>query len=173
MPISCPQCHARIPDDVSFCPGCGRRIWLPGQDAAKPAQTASPATTPAVDVWAVTASQDSIVQLKDRLIAALAYVTFIPAVVLVLVPAFKRNRFIRFHAFQSILFVVATILLAIAVRILFSILTLIPAIGFLMAWLVMAVVALGLAIAWLVLLVKALQGQTFGLPAIGNLAAKA
>ena len=144
-------------------------MWTPGQGAAKPPQAASSAG----DVWAVTATRTGPIQLKDLLIAALAYVTFIPAILLLLFPALKQNRFIRFHAIQSILFAIATILFAIAVRILFSILTLIPAIGFLMAWLVMAVVALGLAIVWLVLLVKALQGETFRLPVIGNLAAKA
>jgi uncharacterized membrane protein len=35
------------------------------------------------------------------------------------------------------------------------------------------VTLLGLVILWLVLLVKALQGQTFKLPFIGNLAEKA
>ena len=84
---------------------------------------------------------------------ALAYVTFIPAVVLLLIPAFRRSRFLRFHAFQSVLFAIATIFVAIATWILFSILQLIPAIGFPMAWLALAVVALGLAIVWLVLLV--------------------
>jgi len=148
-------------------------MWLPGQDVAKPAQAAFPATSPAVDVWTISPTQGATIQLKDRLIAALAYLTFIPAILLMLVPAYRQNRFIRFHAFQSILFTVSAMLLAIAVRILFSILTLIPAIGFLMAWLVMTVVALGLAILWLVLLVKALQGQSFRLPVIGNLADKA
>ena len=148
-------------------------MWLPGQESPKPAQDAPRATTPAVDVWTLRPAPGDPAQLKDRLIGALAYVTFIPAVLLVAIPAFRRNRFIRFHAFQSIFFSVATVLLAIAVRILFSILTLVPAIGFLTAWLVLAVVALGLAIVWLVLAVKALQGQTFRLPAVGNLAARA
>ena len=173
MPISCPQCHARIPEDVSFCPGCGLRMWLPGQDTPKHAQETPRAATPPVDVWTLQPAIGATAHLKDRLMAALAYVTFVPAVLLVLIPASRRNRFIRFHAFQSILFTIATIFVAIAMWILFSVLQLIPAIGFPMAWLALAVMALGLAIVWLVLLVKALQGQSFRLPAIGNLAAKA
>lgn len=102
----------------------------------------------------------------------MAYLTFIPAVVFVLVEPLKRNRFVRFHSFQSIFLTVATIALAIALRILYSVLTLIPGIGYLLAWLVSALALLGLVILWLVLVVKALQGATFKLPLIGNLAEK-
>jgi uncharacterized membrane protein len=109
-------------------------------------------------------------QLKDNLIAASAYITFIPAIVFVLIEPFKRNRFIRFHSFQSIYLTVATVLVAIAMRILYSVLTLIPVLGYLLAWLVLAVTLLAWGILWLVLLVKALQGETFRLPLIGNLA---
>jgi uncharacterized membrane protein len=112
-------------------------------------------------------------QLKDNLIAASAYITFIPAIVFVLIEPFKRNRFIRFHSFQSIYLTVATFLVAIAMRIFYSVLTLIPVVGFLLAWLVLAVTLLAWVILWLVLLVKAFQGETFRLPLIGSLAEKA
>jgi uncharacterized membrane protein len=91
----------------------------------------------------------------------------------VLVQPLKRNRFVRFHSIQSILLAVATILMAIAMRILYSVLTLIPVLGYLLAWLAVTVAVLGWVILWLVLLVKALQGETFRLPLIGNLAEKA
>jgi uncharacterized membrane protein len=91
----------------------------------------------------------------------------------VVLEPFKRDRFIRFHAFQSIFLTVATMVIAIALRILYSILTLVPVVGYLMAWLAVAVAVLGWGILWLVLLVKALQGQSFRLPVIGSLAEKA
>jgi len=112
-------------------------------------------------------------QFKDHLIAATAYITFIPAIVFLFVASLKRNRFIRFHSFQSIFFTVAIVAIAVAMRILYSILTLIPVAGYLLAWLMLVVAALGLGILWMVLLVKALQGQIFRLPVIGNLAEKA
>jgi uncharacterized membrane protein len=172
MPIACPQCHAQMPDNVAFCPGCGRRMWVPGQDAKRPAASPPVIRTPAVPPVTVTpASVPS--QFKDNLLAALAYVTFIPAVIFVLIEPFKRNRFIRFHSFQSIFLTVATIVIAIALRILYSLLTLIPVVGYLLAWLALAVAVLGWGILWLVLLVKALQGQSFRLPLIGSLAEKA
>lgn len=172
MPITCPQCHAEMPENVAFCPGCGRRMWIPGQDAKKPAATPPVIRTPAVPPVTVTAASVPS-QFKDNLLAALAYITFIPAVVFVVLEPFKRDRFIRFHAFQSIFLTVATMVIAIALRILYSILTLVPVVGYLMAWLAVAVAVLGWGILWLVLLVKALQGQSFRLPVIGSLAEKA
>jgi uncharacterized membrane protein len=162
-----------MPDNVTFCPGCGRRMWVPGADASKPAKGPQAASIPAISTPAASTPATSVsVQPKDRLAAALAYITFIPAVALVLVEPFKRNRFVRFHAFQSIFLAVATILAAIALRTLYALLALIPVVGYLLAWLAMAVAVLGWVILWLVLLVKALQGETFRLPWIGSLAEK-
>jgi len=139
-------------------------MWVPGRDVNKPVTSPQAARTPAAS---------TPVRPKDNLIAALAYVTFVPAIVFVLIEPFKRNRFVRFHSFQSIFLAVATILAAIAVRILYSLLALIPVLGYLLAWLVTGVALLGWVILWLVLLVKALQGQILRLPWIGNLAEKA
>jgi uncharacterized membrane protein len=149
-------------------------MWIPGRDVHKPAPSPREARTPDVDMSAEAAPAPGVpVPSPDKLTAALAYVTFLPAILFVLVEPFKRNRFVRFHSFQSIYFAVATIPVAIALRILYSVLTLIPVLGFLLAWLCMAVALLGWGILWLVLLVKALQGQTFRLPGIGSLADKA
>jgi uncharacterized membrane protein len=109
---------------------------------------------------------------KDNLIAALAYITFIPAIFFLLIEPFKRNRFVRFHSFQSIFLAVATILAVIVMRILYSLLVMIPVVGYLLAWLSLPVALLGWLILWLVLLVKAFQGETFRLPWIGSLAEK-
>src|SRR5271170_6480079 len=172
MPISCPQCHAEMPDNVSFCPGCGRRMWVPGQENTKPV-TSSPARSPVASIPAASVPITNVSnQPKDNFLAALAYLTFIPALVFALVEPFKRNRFVRFHSFQSIFLAGATIVAAVAIRILYSVLALIPLVGFLLAWLLSAVVLVGLVVLWLVLLVKALQGQIFRLPWIGDLAEK-
>jgi uncharacterized membrane protein len=149
-------------------------MWVPGQVAAKPA-TRPPAAGPPVVSQPATSTPAAAVpaRSKDNLIAASAYMTFIPAVVFVLIEPFKRNRFVRFHSFQSIFLAVATVVAAIVMRILYSVLALIPVAGYLLAWLASAVALLGWMILWLVLLVKALQGETFRLPWIGNLAEKA
>ena len=164
MLIPCPQCHAEIPDDVAFCPGCGRRMWVPDQPAARMPAASRGVSTPAVSLP---------VRPWDNLIAALAYVTFIPATIFVLIEPFKRNRFVRFHSFQSIFLAVATVLAAIALRVLYWLLALIPVAGQLLAWLSMGVALLGWGMLWLVLVVKALQGEILRLPWIADLAEKA
>jgi uncharacterized membrane protein len=156
-----------MPDNVAFCPGCGLRMWIPGREAGKPGTTS--AATPVGSI----PSTKIPVRPKANLLAAVAYITFIPAVIFVLVEPFKRDRFVRFHSFQSLFLAVATILVAVVMRILYSLLTLIPVLGYLLAWLAMAVTLLGWVILWVVLLVKALQGETFRLPWIGNFAEKA
>ena len=180
MPISCPQCHAKMPDDVAFCPGCGLRMWVPGREVKKPATSPREARTADVTMPAeVAPTPNASIPLKDRLTAALAYITFISAfipllaIVFVIIEPLRRNRFVRFHSFQSIFFAIATILAAIAMRLLYSLLALIPVAGYLLAWLAMAVAVLGWGILWLVLLVKALQGEIFRLPGIGSLGEKA
>jgi uncharacterized membrane protein len=148
-------------------------MWVPGQENRKPAISPSAPRIPDVNAPVTPPAASKPGQLKDNFIAALAYATFIPAVVFVLVEPFKRNRFVRFHSFQSIFLAVATVVIAIAMRILYSVLALIPVLGFLLAWLATAVAVLGWVILWLVLLVKALQGETFRLPLIGSLAERA
>jgi len=148
-------------------------MWVPGREAYKPATSPQPARTAAANMPAASTPALSIpLGPNDNLIAATAYITFIPAIFFVLIETFKRNRFIRFHSFQSIFLAVATILAAIAMRILYSLLALIPVLGYLLAWLTSAVLLLGWVILWLLLLVKALQGETFRLPWIGSLAEK-
>ncbi len=44
----------------------------------------------------------------------LAYVTIIPAIIFLVLEPYNKNRFIRFHSFQSIFFCVALIALSVA-----------------------------------------------------------
>ncbi len=140
-------------------------MWTPGQPTPK--AVSSPAPSLASNGGESSTRHEPF---KDNLIAALAYFTFIPAVIFVLVAPFKKNHFIRFHSLQSILLTIAAILLAILMRALYSILALIPVAGFLLAWLTTGVLLFGFGILWLVLLIKALQGEAFHLPVIGKLA---
>ena len=151
-------------------------MWMPGQKVA-----ASPPVAPEKTVAAVVVASDKTVDSaspkvqglpKDHFTAALAYVTVIPAIVFLLIDPFKRNRFIRFHASQSIFFAIGVLLIALAMRLLYSLLALIPVAGYLLAWLMVFVLFLGLLILWVVLMVKAIQGEMFKLPVIGNLAEK-
>ncbi|HXZ32281.1 MAG TPA: hypothetical protein VEH30_08365 [Terriglobales bacterium] len=110
---------------------------------------------------------------KENVVAALAYVTFIPAIVFLASRPFRHNRLVRFHSWQSILFVIALVLAGVVLRFLFSLLSLIPGLGYLLASLSVLIIVLGCVILWLVLLLKALQGEMFKLPLIGDFAEKA
>ena len=142
MSLTCPQCSAELPNRIAFCPNCGLRM------------VAAP-------------SASSTGQFQERLFGALAYFSFIPAVVFLRLNQTRKSHFIRFHCWQSILLTLSAIVLAIAVRIFFSVVAIIPHLGFLLGWLVGAVSAIGLGVLWLLLVVKALQGETFDLPWIG------
>ena len=101
---------------------------------------------------------------SDRAAAAFAYFTLVPAAVLLTLPAFRSHRFVRFHAWQSILiwafFFILTIL-----AIFFS--NFAAAMVFLLAGILAALAMLFL---WIVLSIKAWQGERFELPWFGSLA---
>ncbi len=146
MPVSCPQCSTPLPAQAAFCTGCGLRMFVgTPDDGVRP-------------------------QLVDRVQGALSYITFIPAVLFLVLEVFKRNKFVRFHSFQSIYLSVAAVGIGVILRGILAILSLIPRVGYLLGWLVVVVTALGVFMLWLVLIVKALKGERFQVPILGQLA---
>ncbi|MCM8786917.1 MAG: DUF4870 domain-containing protein [Candidatus Omnitrophica bacterium] len=73
----------------------------------------------------------------------------------------KENKFVRFHAMQSI--VVFGFIF-----VLYIVLKFIPFIG----WILNIFVSLGSLIFWIILMIKAYQGQYFKLPIAGDIAEK-
>ncbi|MDR3410835.1 MAG: DUF4870 domain-containing protein [Formivibrio sp.] len=107
--------------------------------------------------------------LSDNAAAAIAYLTFVPAIVFLLLPPYNASPYVRFHAWQSILLNVAAIVINIALSFLLVFFMVFGAF-FLMA--LPRLVWLAWLALWLVCVVKALNGQRFKLPLIGNLAEK-
>jgi len=142
----CSSCGAQIPAGSTACPNC------------------SAAAAPAVGG---AAAQPAASGLTDNVAGMLAYVTIIPAIVFLVMEPYNRNRFIRFHAFQSIFFCIAVIAISIAL----SILGFLPFLG-LLIWPVHMLFGLGVFAVWIILLLKANQGQMFKLPVIGDMAEK-
>jgi uncharacterized membrane protein len=136
-----------MPDESAFCPGCGR------------GKGASPALGRTGGI-------------SDNIAGALAYVTIIPAIVFLLVEPFKRNRFIRFHSFQCLFLVLAAFVLGLALKLGLAVLLFVPVLGQLMVLLISMVISIGCLILWIVLIVKALQGEMFKVPFVGDLAEK-
>jgi uncharacterized membrane protein len=95
---------------------------------------------------------------KERLAAAIAYLTLVPAAVVLLMPAFRSNRFVRFHAWQSLL-LWGTFIVAMLVAILFS------NFASVVVLLLLGILAsLAMFFLWVVLSLKAWQGEHFKLP---------
>ncbi len=98
--------------------------------------------------------------LNDNTAGALAYVTIIPAIVFLVAAPYNQNSYIRFHAWQCIFLSIGWFALCI--------IAVIPILG----WIVFAVGAIALFIGWIMCILKALKGERFKLPFIGDLAAK-
>jgi uncharacterized membrane protein len=108
--------------------------------------------------------------LQDNLAGALCYLgSFITGIIFLAIAPYNQNRFIRFHAFQSIFFAVAWFAFWMANMILTMILpwslTVVLSMLGLVVW-------LGGFVLWIVLMLKAYQGQRFKLPIIGDMAEK-
>ncbi len=101
----------------------------------------------------------------ERAAAVVAYLTLVPAAVILFLPAFRKNRFVRFHAWQSILLWGIFFVLSM-IAIFFS--NVAAAIVFLLFGILAALAMLFL---WMVLSFKAWQGERFELPLLGDLAA--
>jgi uncharacterized membrane protein len=102
--------------------------------------------------------------LSETAASGLAYFTFIPAIIFLVVAPYNASANTRFHSWQSI-FLTGV---AVVVWVLNMILAFIPIIG----WLIMIVLSLGLLVLWIICVVKAFGGQRFMIPVIGPLAAK-
>lgn len=164
MPISCGYCGTSMPDISEFCPRCGRPVREGTSFAPDPEELSEAAGVDEVEVEEETRPVLPPVPQNDRYVGALAYLTFVPAVLFIFLKQFQERKFVRFHAFQSVFFWGVVIVLLLAGF--FA-----SAIGWLLLWMVTgALVMLALFFTWAVLSIKALQGEWFELPWLGALA---
>lgn len=82
----------------------------------------------------------------------------------------RENRFVRFHAAQSIVTGVLMIALSIGLSIVSTILAFVPVLGWLAAILLSFVIGFGSFVLWLVLMWRAFQGDEWEVPVAGALA---
>lgn len=137
-----------MPESAAFCPGCGRSVQV------------------------IERARGTVGVLPEPVAGAVAYFTIIPAVIFLLVEPYRRNRFVRFHSFQSLGVFFAAIVAWAVLRIAGVTLSLIPLLGHLLVFLISMLVGLAFFLAWLVLVVKALQGERFKLSVVGDFAEK-
>jgi uncharacterized membrane protein len=151
---ACPKCGSAIPDGTAFCAVCG-----------SPASVISSSITPPPP-GAASAGMTSNVA------GALCYlVGFITGIVFLVLEPYKGDKFVRFHAFQSIFISVAMCVFNIVWSHMF-----LGALSFGFLWsifsLIGGLVQLGFFLLWLFLMYKAYKNETYLLPVIGEMASK-
>jgi uncharacterized membrane protein len=107
--------------------------------------------------------------IADNAAGAIAYFTFIPAIVFLLVSPYKESGYVRFHAWQSILLDIATvgfeiILAAIALLTLF--------LGDVALTYGLRAISLLWMVLWLICVIQSMNGKRFRIPFLGNIAEK-
>lgn len=123
-------------------------------------------------------TQKSALGMEGNITALLGYIIGIIALILVFIE--KENRFVRFHALQSVFWAVATIVLAIGVMIVGGILSVIVGqvssnlggLMFLVTMLLYGLVFVGFFGGLIFAAIKSYQGQMFKLPLVGSFAEK-
>jgi uncharacterized membrane protein len=133
----CPICNTESGSTSAFCPNCGGNTST-GAAAAIPAQQGG---------------------LSDTAAGAIAYITFIPAIIFLAMEPYNRSSFVRFHSWQSIFLGVA----AVAIHLILGV---IPIVG----WILLLPASLALLVIWIMVIMKASKGERYKLPFIGSFA---
>jgi uncharacterized membrane protein len=164
----CANCGAAVTDGAGFCGACGKALATSSQVVAQPVGGGGQATAaqPAV-------ANVQSVGLTSNVAAALAYILgFITGILFLVLEPYKHDRFVRFHAMQSILYSAAGIVFRIGWSILVSALIDVSGWATLVLVPVGLVISLGLFCFWLFLMYQAYSNREFRIPIIGAIAAK-
>ena len=114
--------------------------------------------------------------VKDTGLAAIAYLLGLITGIIVLIISEPKDKFVKFHAVQSILFHISIMVIAFILGIAMIPFTMISAgtmpnflwLGGL--WSVWAFYSIIVFIVWIVLMIRAYSGQNYKLPVLGDLA---
>jgi len=149
---------------MAFCSGCG--VQVPEGSTLCLACTAKASSA--------TVQRQTSSGLTDNIAGLLCYspVGLIADIVFLVAEPYNRNRFIRFHAFQSLFTGVAVIGLAIVLGLIGMALAMIPIVGWIIDFLLWSAFVLGNLILWVIMMIKAYQMQSPRLPVIGDMAEK-
>lgn len=147
----CQSCGTALPDNGAPCATCANRA--PGDAATIPAASSS--------------------GLQPNAAAALAYALgVVTGILFLVINPYKNDKYVRFHAYQSILFNIAWIgfwIVWVIAGLVFGAVT--KGLFFLLELPVNLVLVLGGFILWIFLMYRAYQGRYFRLPVVGTIAA--
>ena len=156
---TCAKCRLPLTDGSSFCGSCGARV---GEVAEAPPAAAAPETAaPAGD-------------MAPNVAGLLTYVFgLVTGVIFLVLEPYRRERFVRFHAFQSIFFSLAWIAFLVASNVLWVMLSAMThgtlAFVLLPLHLLITFAVLGY---WVLLMYKAFKNERYIVPFIGPIAAR-
>jgi len=159
----CSKCGGQLNAASSFCPACGAAVAESG--VAQPGVSAVPAGAAVVPASA---------GMTNNVAGMLCYILgIITGVIFLVIEPYKNNRFVRFHAFQSIFFSVVCIAFSMIWSFFFLTVLFTPGLGL---WglfsLFGLLIRLAMFVGWIFLMIKAYNNEEFKLPIIGDLAAK-
>ena len=106
-------------------------------------------------------------ELSEAAASGLAYLTFIPAIVFLIVAPYNQNSNVRFHAWQSIFLSIAWAV----VWIVLLVISVIPMFNFILLVLT-PIAASGFLVLWVLVLVQAFLGKRLKIPVVGDFALK-
>jgi uncharacterized membrane protein len=188
--MQCPVCHNEVGPQNAFCNHCGAALsGVPpsGESAQPPTPAYEPVQPPAYAPVASSgyvppppgsgyvppqgAAPVSAGGLSENSAAAIAYLTFIPAIIFLVLEPYNKMPLVRFHSIQCLALCVVAFVLHIGVMIVAIALHIIPLMWILTSLLHVAV-TLVIFLAWLIAIIKASKGEWYKLPIIGNFAEK-
>jgi len=112
--------------------------------------------------------------MSESSAAAVAYITFIPAIIFLVIEPYNKMPLVRFHSFQSIALAVVAFVLQVAVSIVGIAIAFIPFLGLLSLLFTLVHLALFVLffVVWLMAILKASKGEWYKIPFIGDFALK-
>ena len=157
----CSKCGSSLKDGMAFCGSCGTPV---GSTAASPAAGSSGGSIQSSAASAPMASNVA------ALLAYLPFVGWIIAIVFIVVEPYKKDKFVRFHAFQSLFFgIFCFIQYSVLGMLVFSASW---SFGFSFFSMIWGLLRLAIFLCWLFLMFKAYNKEKFRLPVIGDFAAQ-
>lgn len=150
----CPKCHSKVNFGEKTCPACGQDLL---ESAADTLREKAAAFTDTPDT---TGEYDAADMQSNRLMALLSYFG-----ILVLIPIFaaQHSRFVRFHANQGLVLLIAGVVLQAAAEVVKRI----PLIGF-AGSILRALVTLIWAVLMILGIIHVINGEARELPLIGK-----
>jgi uncharacterized membrane protein len=157
----CANCGAALNPGSGFCGNCGKPAGAatqPSRAAVAPGSAAAPSGSTGISA---------------NVAGALAYVLgLITGVIFLVLEPYKSDRFVRFHAMQSVLFSVACLALSVAWSVVTGILGGSIGILALLTLPLQMLLSLGIFILWLYVMYQAYNNREYRIPLIGAIAAQ-